>query len=69
MLNLTKNLGMLVLAIWLILTGLSQFVPLGGLGVVLAILAIIAILVIVALRLMQPAISNTLNTYAENGLL
>jgi len=41
--NLTKNIGMLLLAIWLILTGLAQFIPaLAGLGVVLAILAIVA---------------------------
>jgi hypothetical protein len=33
---------MLLLAIWLILTGLSSFVPLGGLGILLAILAIAA---------------------------
>jgi len=40
---ITKNLGMLLLAIWLILTGLLAFVPaLAGLGIVLAILAIIA---------------------------
>jgi hypothetical protein len=40
--RLTRNLGMLFLAIWLILTGLSAFVPLGGLGILLAILAIAA---------------------------
>ena len=40
---ITKNLGMLVLAIWLILTGLIAFVPgVAGLGIVLNILAIIA---------------------------
>jgi len=39
----TKNIGMLLLAIWLILTGLAAFIPaIGGLGVVLAILAIAA---------------------------
>ncbi len=39
----TRNIGMLFLAIWLILTGLAAFVPaIGGLGVVLAILAIAA---------------------------
>jgi len=39
----TKNIGFLLLAIWLILTGLAAFVPaIGGLGVVLAILAIAA---------------------------
>lgn len=40
--RITRNVGMLLLGIWLILTGLASFVPLGGLGVVLAILAIIA---------------------------
>ena len=41
--KLTKNLGMLLLAIWLILTGLIAFVPaIGGLGIVLSILAIAA---------------------------
>ena len=38
-----SNLGFIVLAIWLILHGLSAFVPsLGGLGTLLAILAIAA---------------------------
>jgi hypothetical protein len=40
--RITRNIGMLLLGIWLILTGLASFVPLGGLGIVLAILAIIA---------------------------
>jgi fatty acid desaturase len=41
--NFTKNIGMLLLAIWLILMGLAAFVPaIGGLGVVLSILAIAA---------------------------
>ena len=41
--KITNNIGMLLLAIWLILTGLAAFVPaLSGLGVVLAILAIAA---------------------------
>ena len=41
--NFTKNIGMLLLGIWLILTGLAAFIPaLGGLGVILAILAIAA---------------------------
>ena len=41
--NFTKNIGMLLLAIWLILMGLAAFVPaIGGLGVILAILAIAA---------------------------
>jgi hypothetical protein len=37
-----KNIGFLLLAIWLILTGLSAFIPMGGLGVILALLAIAA---------------------------
>jgi hypothetical protein len=40
--NITKNIGFLLLAIWLILTGLSAFISLGGLGVILALLAIAA---------------------------
>ena len=41
--TITKNLGMLLLGIWLILTGLIAFVPaIAGLGVLLAVLAIIA---------------------------
>lgn len=36
------NLGFLLLAIWLILTGLSAFMSLGGLGVIMAILALAA---------------------------
>ena len=40
--NLTKNIGFLLLAIWLILTGLSAFIPMGGLGIILSILAIAA---------------------------
>ena len=41
--NLTKNIGMLLLAIWLILTGLAAFIPaISGLGIVLSILAIVA---------------------------
>jgi hypothetical protein len=39
----TKNIGFLLLAIWLILTGLAAFVPaISGLGVILSILAIAA---------------------------
>lgn len=37
-----RNLGFVLLGIWLILTGLAAFVPLGGLGVLLAVLAIAA---------------------------
>ena len=41
--KITQNLGMLLLAIWLILTGLIAFVPaLGGLGIILSVLAIAA---------------------------
>ena len=41
--NITKNTGMLLLGIWLLLTGLASFIPeIGGLGVVLAIVAIAA---------------------------
>jgi hypothetical protein len=38
----TKNIGFLLLSIWLILTGLSAFISMGGLAVILAILAIAA---------------------------
>ena len=37
-----QNIGFLLLAIWLILTGLSAFVPMGGLSVILALLALAA---------------------------
>jgi hypothetical protein len=42
--RLTRNIGMLLLAIWLVLTGLTPLVNLGfsGLGTVMAILAIAA---------------------------
>jgi hypothetical protein len=41
--KITRNLGMVLLSIWLILTGLAAFIPtISGLGVVLAILAIAA---------------------------
>ena len=41
--KITKNIGFLLLAIWLILYGLTAFVPIiAGLGVVLSILAIAA---------------------------
>lgn len=41
--KLTQNLGLLLLAIWLILTGLAAFVPaIGGLGIVLSLLALLA---------------------------
>jgi len=41
--RITKNIGFLLLAIWLILTGLMAFVPaVAGLGVILSLLAIAA---------------------------
>jgi len=40
--RLNRNIGFLLLAIWLILTGLSAFVSMGGLAVILALLAIAA---------------------------
>jgi hypothetical protein len=41
--RITKNLGMLLLGIWLIVSGLAAFVPaIGGLGPILPILAIAA---------------------------
>ncbi len=40
--KLPKNLGMLLLAIWLILVGASGFVSLGNLKVILDVLAIAA---------------------------
>lgn len=40
--KLTKNLGMLLLAIYLILVGVSAFISLGQLSIVIAILAIAA---------------------------
>ena len=38
----TRKLGFLLLGIWLILTGVLSFVPLGSIGPLLAIIAIIA---------------------------
>jgi hypothetical protein len=41
--KLTKNIGMLLLAVWLIAYGLVALIPaLSGLGLVLAVLAIAA---------------------------
>jgi hypothetical protein len=47
--NVTKNIGMLLLAIWLILTGLLPLLNLNfsGLGVVMAALAVAAGILIV----------------------
>ena len=44
MARLTKNLGMLLLAIWLIIGGLLPFLNLGfpGMGTIMAILAVAA---------------------------
>lgn len=38
----TRNIGMLLLAIFLIAWGLAQLLGIGGLGVILAILAVAA---------------------------
>lgn len=41
--KITKNIGFLLLAVWLILTGLAAFVPtLADLGAVLAVIAVAA---------------------------
>jgi len=49
--KLTKNLGMLLLAIWLIVTGLLAFVPsLASLGTVMSVVAILAGLLILVGR-------------------
>ncbi len=40
--KLPKNLGMLLLAIWLIVSGLSAFISFGSLGVLIPLLAIAA---------------------------
>jgi hypothetical protein len=40
--HITRNIGMLLLAIFLIAWGLAQLLGIGGLGVILAILAIAA---------------------------
>ena len=41
--KITRNIGMLLLAIWLIASGLAAFIPaLSGLGLIWAILAIAA---------------------------
>jgi hypothetical protein len=50
--KITRNIGMLLLAVWLILTGLIPLLKLGfsGLGTVMAILAIAAGVLIVVGR-------------------
>lgn len=45
-----KNLGMLLLAIWLILTGITQFVTLGDIGLIMNILALAAGVLIIINR-------------------
>ena len=40
--RITKNIGFLLLAIWLILTGLAAFIPISGLAIILSLLAIAA---------------------------
>jgi len=41
--RITKNLGMLLLSLWLIATGLAAFIPaIQGLGLLLSVLAIAA---------------------------
>ena len=40
--RLKGNLGFLLLAIWLIVTGLGYFVPLGPIGAIMALLALAA---------------------------
>ena len=40
--KITRNIGFLLLAIWLILYGLSAFISMAGLAPILAILAIAA---------------------------
>ena len=45
--NFNKNLGMLLLGIYLILVGLSAFVSLGSIGTIVSILALIAGILIV----------------------
>jgi hypothetical protein len=47
-----KNLGMILLGIWLILTGILPFLKLGfqGMGMILAVLAVLAGILIIAGR-------------------
>lgn len=40
--SFTKNIGFLLLGIWLILLGLAEFVSLGGIGTIMNILALVA---------------------------
>ena len=47
-----RNIGMLLLGIWLILTGILPFLKLGfqGLGMIMAVLAVLAGILIIAGR-------------------
>ncbi|UYN90714.1 MAG: hypothetical protein KIT08_05630 [Anaerolineales bacterium] len=45
--RVTSNLGFLLLGIWLILIGLSQFVSLGNIGALTNILALVSGILIV----------------------
>jgi hypothetical protein len=45
-----RNIGMLVLAVWLILTGLSGLIPLGLPAMLMAVLALVAGILIIAGR-------------------
>jgi hypothetical protein len=40
--KVTKNIGFLLLAVWLILSGLSAFAPISDFGSILSLLAIAA---------------------------
>lgn len=40
--SINRNIGMLLLAIWLILTGIVQFVALGDLSLIMNVLALAA---------------------------
>lgn len=50
--NLSKNLGMTLLAVWLIVTGLLQVVsiPVPAIGIIMAVLAIAAGVLILVRR-------------------
>lgn len=48
--SFNRNLGLLLLGIWLILVGIQQFISLGDLGLVMNILALAAGILIVINR-------------------
>lgn len=48
--SFNRNLGMLLLAIWLILTGIAQFVTLGDISLIMNILALAAGVLIIVNR-------------------